>query len=115
MSNPDLWAQRTTFGRDRPLRRQLQLRYRPRAARRSLALGCTNGPENGRSARRPQDGPEGEAGPQVTVFGGATPLTNQVKGVVGTKVLMVQTSSDGSEFSNTSMRVPWHVESRFVG
>ena len=63
----------------------------------------------------PQDSPEGEAGPQRTVFGGATPLTNQAKRVLGTKVLMVQTSSNGSEFSNTCMRVPWHVESRFVG
>jgi hypothetical protein len=53
MSNPDLWAQRTTFGRDRPLSRQLQLRYRPCPARRSLALGCSDGPENERSARRP--------------------------------------------------------------
>jgi hypothetical protein len=53
MSNPDLWAQRTTYGRDRPLSRQLQLRYRPCPARRSLALGCSDGPENERSARRP--------------------------------------------------------------
>ncbi len=52
MSNSDLWAQRTTFGRDQPLRRQLQLRYRPCPARRSLALGCSDGPEIGRSARR---------------------------------------------------------------
>ncbi len=63
----------------------------------------------------PLDSPEGEAGPQRTVFGGDAPLTNQVRRVVGTKALMALTCSDGSEFSNTCMRVPWHVESRFVG
>ena len=63
----------------------------------------------------PPDSPEGEAGPQWTVFGGAAPLTNQVTRVVGTKALMAPTCSDGSEFSNTCMRVPWHVESRVVG
>ena len=73
------------------------------------------GPRMGDPLDDPPDSPEGEAGPQRTVFGGATPLTNQVRRVVGTKVLMVQTCSDGSEFSNTCMRVPWHVESRFVG
>ncbi len=46
-----------TFGRDRPLRRQLQLRYRPCPARRSLALACSNGPENGRSSIRPTGQP----------------------------------------------------------
>ena len=102
----------TTFGRDLPLRRQLQLRYRPCPARLSLALGCTDGPENGRSARRPTGQPGGRSWASADR---ATPLTNQVRRVVGTKVLMVQTSSDGSEFSNTCMRVPWHVESRFVG
>ena len=61
MSNPDLWAQRTTFGRDRPLCRQLQLRYRPCPARRSLALRCSDGPENGRSARRPTGQPGGRS------------------------------------------------------
>jgi hypothetical protein len=29
MSNPDLWALKTTYGRDLPLRRQLQLRIVP--------------------------------------------------------------------------------------
>ena len=61
MSNPDLWAQRTTFGRDRPLCRQLQLLYRPCPARQSLALGCSDGPENGQSARRPTGQPRGRS------------------------------------------------------
>ncbi len=63
----------------------------------------------------PLDSPKSEAGPQRTVFGGATPLTNQVKRVVGTNVLMSHTCSYGSEFSNTCIRIPWHVEYRFVG
>ena len=70
------------------------------------------GPRMGHPLDDPPDSPEGEAGPQQTVFGGATPLTNQARRVVDTKVLMVQTSSDGSEFSNTCMRVPWHVISK---
>jgi hypothetical protein len=73
------------------------------------------GPRMGDPLDDPPDSPEGEAGPQLTVFCGATPLTNQVRRVVGTKVLMVQTCSDGSDFSDTCMRAPWHVESRFVG
>ena len=73
------------------------------------------GPRMGDPLDDPLDSPEGGAGPQQTVFGGATPLTYKVRRMVGTKVLMVQTCSDGSEFSNTCMRVPWHVESRFVG
>ena len=43
----DCTCLRTTFGRDRPLGRQLQLWFRPCLARRSLALGCTDGPVNG--------------------------------------------------------------------
>ncbi len=73
------------------------------------------GPRMGNPLGDPLASAEGEAGPQRTVFGGATPLTNQGKRVVCTKVLMVQTCSDGSEFSYTCMRVPWLVESRFVG
>ncbi len=61
MSNPDLWAQGTTFGRDRPLRRQVQLRYRPCPADRSLAQGCLDGPKNERSARRPTRQPGGRS------------------------------------------------------
>jgi hypothetical protein len=49
----DLWAQGATFGRDRPLRRQLLLLYHPCLAYRSQPSGCSDGPENGRSARRP--------------------------------------------------------------
>ena len=57
----DCTCLRTTFGRDRPLRRQLQLLYRPCPARRSLALRCSDGPENGRSARRPTGQPGGRS------------------------------------------------------
>ena len=49
----DLWAQGTTFGRGRPLRRQLLLPYHPCLAYRSQPSGCLDGPENGRLARRP--------------------------------------------------------------
>ncbi len=42
----------------------------------------------------PPDSQEGAAGPQQTVFGGASPLTNQVKRVVGTKALMALTCSE---------------------
>ena len=42
-----------TFGRDGPVRRQLLLPYHPCLAYRSQPLGSSDGPENGRSARRP--------------------------------------------------------------
>ena len=56
----DLWAQGATFGRDRPLRRQLLLPYHPCLAYRSQPSGCSDGPENGRSARRPTWQPRGQ-------------------------------------------------------
>ena len=37
------------------------------------------GPRMGDPLDDPPDSPEGEAGPQRTVFGGATPLTKPVK------------------------------------
>ncbi len=49
----DLWAQGATFGRVGPLRRQLLLLLHPCLAYLSQPLECSNGPENGRSARRP--------------------------------------------------------------
>ncbi len=42
------------------------------------------GPSMGHPLDDPPDSPEGEAGPQRTVFGGATTLTHQVRRVVGT-------------------------------
>ena len=55
----DLWAQGVTFGRDRPLRRQLLLPYHPCLTYRSQPQGCSDGPENRRSARRPTCQPRG--------------------------------------------------------
>jgi len=49
----DLWAQGATFGRVGPLRRQLLLLLHPCLAYLSQPLECSDGPENGRSARRP--------------------------------------------------------------
>jgi hypothetical protein len=45
--------QLTVFGCDTPItnRRQLQLRDSPSLAHQSQVLGCSYGPENGRSAR----------------------------------------------------------------
>ncbi len=63
----------------------------------------------------PPDSLEVEAVPQLTVFGGATVLTNQLGRVIGTSVFVAPTCSNESEFSNICIRVPWHVESRFVG
>jgi hypothetical protein len=71
MSNPDLWAQRTTFGRDRPLRRQLQFPVRPTGHWR---WDAPMGPRMSDPIDDPPDSPEGEAGPQRTVFGGASLL-----------------------------------------
>ena len=49
----ELWAQGAAFGRVGPLRRQLLLLYHPCLAYLSQPLECSDGPENGRSARRP--------------------------------------------------------------
>ncbi len=64
------------------------------------------GPKLGDPLDDPPDSLEGEAGSQLTVLGGATSLTNQVRRVVGTKVLMAPTCSDGSEFSNRCIQIP---------
>ena len=49
----ELWAQGAAFGRVGPLRRQLLSPYHPCLAYLSQPLECSDGPENGRSARRP--------------------------------------------------------------
>jgi hypothetical protein len=64
------------------------------------------GPKIGDLLDNPPDSPDGEAGHQWTVFGGATPIINQVKRVVCTNVLIASTCSDGSEYSNTCIRIP---------
>ena len=48
----ELWTQGATFGRVGPLCRHLLLLYHPCLAYLSQPLECSDGPENGRSARR---------------------------------------------------------------
>ena len=48
----ELWTQGATFGRVGPLCRHLLLLYHPCLAYLSPPLECSDGPENGRSARR---------------------------------------------------------------
>ncbi len=76
MSNPNLRAQRTTFGRDRSRYICGIVLVRPTG---HLRWDSSMGPKMGDLLDNPQASPEGEAGHQLTVFGGATSLTKPEK------------------------------------
>ncbi len=81
----------TTFCRDRPLRQQPQLLHCPCLARRSLVLGCSDGPENGQSATRP---------------------TGQLRGrswAAADRVRRRYTPYKSSEKAGTSVNLPVHM------
>ena len=83
MPNPDLWAQRTTFSSDRPLCLHCVYSFScsivPALPAGHWRWDAPMGPRMSDPLDDPQDSPEGEAGPQQTVFGGAIPLTKPLK------------------------------------
>ncbi len=74
------------------------------------------GPKMGDPLDYLPDSPEGEAGPQRTVFGGATPLTIQVKRVICTSVLVaLGLSFETHVYESPSMSSPnlWAQRTNF--
>ncbi len=71
----------TIFGRDLPLCRQLQLQHQPCQAHWSLAQGCSGGPENGQSNRRPTGQPGSQSWASADrVWRSYTPYKSSEKG-----------------------------------